>query len=120
MAERRPPGRIGKGLLGLQAQRVARHHPADPLDQAGFDQPRGGDHRQERLAAARGDGGEDVAGIGPAGGNSLDHARKLSLMGPERARVQGGYRKRRTMSRIMNIAASIVQPEWVRIGYAFE
>ena len=80
MAERRAPGGIGKGLLGLQAQRVARHHPADPLDQAGFDQPRGGDHRQQRLAAARGDGGEDVAGIGPAGGNSLDHARKLSLM----------------------------------------
>ena len=56
------------------------------------DQPRGGDHRQQRLAAARRDGGEDVAGVGPAGDDSLDHARKLSLMGTERARVQGGYR----------------------------
>ena len=32
VTERRAPRRIGKGLLGLQAQRVARHYPADPLD----------------------------------------------------------------------------------------
>ncbi len=47
---------------------------------------------KQRLAAARGDGGEDVAGVGPAGDDSLDHARKLSLVRTERARVQGAHR----------------------------
>jgi hypothetical protein len=61
MPQGRAPGRIGEGLLGLQPQAVARHHPADPVDNPGRDQLGGGDHRQQRLAATRGDGGEDVA-----------------------------------------------------------
>ena len=32
MAEGRPPARVGKGLLGLQAQAVAWHDPDHPLD----------------------------------------------------------------------------------------
>ena len=90
VAERRAPGRVGERLLGLQAQAVARHHPAHPLDQPGRDQPRGGDHRQQRLAAARGDRGEDVARLGLAGGDGLDHAGEALLMGAERANSQGG------------------------------
>ena len=82
------PGRIGEGLLGLQAQAVAGHHPAHPLDNPGRDQSRRGDHRQQRLAAAWGDGGQDVARIRLAGDHGLDDTRKLSLVGPERASDQ--------------------------------
>ena len=35
VAQCRPPARVGEGLLGLQAQAVARHHPHHPLDRAG-------------------------------------------------------------------------------------
>ena len=103
VAERRAPGRVGEGLLGLQAQSVARHHPADPLDNAGCDQPRGGDHRQQRLAAARGDGGEDIAGLRPAGDDGLDHAGKLLLMGAQRTRGRNTHRNCRTAMSSRNV-----------------
>ncbi len=35
VAERAAPGRVSEHLLGLLAQAVARHHPADALNQAG-------------------------------------------------------------------------------------
>ena len=35
MVQSLAPVRVGEGLLGLQAQAVARHHPADALDNAG-------------------------------------------------------------------------------------
>ncbi len=45
MAERAALDRVCKGLFGLLAQAVARHHPADALDQTGREQGVGGDHR---------------------------------------------------------------------------
>ena len=94
MAERVAPARIGEGLLGLQAQAVARHHPDHPLDRAGGDQGRGGDDGQQALAPARGDGGEDVA-------HAVELARRdrphepgdLGLVGTERT-VLGQARPR--------------------------
>jgi hypothetical protein len=67
VAERLAPARVGEGLLGLQAQAVARHDPADAVHHAGLDEPGGGDDRQQALAAAGRDGGQDVA-----------HARRLA------------------------------------------
>ena len=64
VAEGGAPGRVGEGLLRLQAKAVARDDPADALDHAGSDEPGGGDDRQQALAAARGHRGEDVAQLG--------------------------------------------------------
>ena len=46
VAERAARGRVSKGFLGLLAQAVARHHPADALYQTGREQGVGGDYRQ--------------------------------------------------------------------------
>ena len=52
VAERGAPAGGGEGRLGLQAQAGARHDPDHALDRAGRDQGRGGDDRQQALAAA--------------------------------------------------------------------
>ena len=54
VAERAAPGRVSESFLGLLAQAVARHHPADTLNQTGREQGVGGNHRQQRFAAAGG------------------------------------------------------------------
>jgi len=81
--ERGPPGGIGERFLCLEPQAIARHYPADPLDDPGRDQPSGGDHRQQRFAAARGDSGEDVARGGLAADDRLDHAGEVFLVRAE-------------------------------------
>ena len=67
VAEEGAPGRVDERLLGLAAERVARHDPADPLDQGlatawrhRAEQAGGGDDGESRLAAAGCDGGQDV------------------------------------------------------------
>ena len=93
VAECRAPGRIGEGFLGLQAQAVTRHHPADPVDDAGRDQPRGGDHRQQRLAAA----GVTAARMSRASvwpdGDGLRPSRAVPLVGAERAVRRVSWRR---------------------------
>jgi hypothetical protein len=85
MAEGLAPGGVGEGLLGLKAEAVARHHPADPLAEPGADQRIRGEDRQQRLAAARRDRGEDVAQpAGLARGDGLDDGEELALVAPER------------------------------------
>ena len=70
-----PPGRVGEDLLGLQPQAVARHHPADPLADAGGDQRLRRQYRQQRLATTWGDRGEDVTHLARlAGGDGTDDA----------------------------------------------
>ncbi len=92
VAERRLPARIGEGLLGLQAKAVARHHPDHPIDRAGGDQGRGGDDGQQRLAAARRHGGEDVAhAVELTSSDGLHEAGDLGLMGAERAMARDGH-----------------------------
>ncbi len=86
MAERHPPAGVGEGFLGLQAQAVARHYPDHPIHRVGGDEGRGGDHRQQALAPARGDGGEDVAhALELARRDGLDEPGDLGLVGAERA-----------------------------------
>ena len=83
VTERRTSGGIGKRLLRRQTQAVARDHPTDALDGAGPDQAGRGNHRQQRLAAAWGDGCEDVACVGLAAGNRLDDAGDAFLVEAE-------------------------------------
>ena len=91
MAEERPPGRVDERLLGLAAQRVARHDPADPLDDRprasrrdGAEQAGGGDHRQGGLAAAGRDRGQDVGqGAGSTGGDGAAEPVDLLLVPPQ-------------------------------------
>ena len=45
MAEGGPPERIDKRFLGLQAERIPWHDPANPVDDAGRDQTGSGNHR---------------------------------------------------------------------------
>ncbi len=54
MGQRATPEGVGEGFFSLKAQAVARHDPADALDDIA------GDHGQERLAPTRRDGGQDV------------------------------------------------------------
>jgi hypothetical protein len=84
MTKRLAPGGICEGLLGLQAQAVARHDPADALHHAGRDEAGGGNHRQEALAAARCHRGEDVAqALRLVGGNGGNDAGDAALMRAE-------------------------------------
>ncbi len=63
--ERLPPGRIGEGLLGLQAQTVARRHPAEAIAQAGPEPSGNVLHRVSRtIQPPSGMGG--VRTVGPA------------------------------------------------------
>ncbi len=78
-----PPDGIGKCLLRLQTEAVARHDPADALDHACLDQTGGGDDGKQRLAASGGDGCEDVECVGRARGDRLDYGGELPLMGAE-------------------------------------
>src|SRR4051812_40047611 len=84
------PVRVGEGLLGLQAQAVARHHPADALHDAGPNEMRASDDRQERLASARRHGREHVGDArrlsGCDGGHEAEH---LTLMRAQRASRKG-------------------------------
>ncbi len=85
VAERAAPGRVSERFLGLLAQAVARHHPADALNQTGREQGVGGDHRQQRFAAAGGDGGEDVGDLGRLSvGDGVHDGGGLGLVGAER------------------------------------
>ena len=83
--QRRAPVWVGEGLLGLQAQAVARHDPDHPLDEPCSGQGMGGQHRQQRLAAARRHRGQDVAHV-RARRDRLRNGKKLALVRAERAR----------------------------------
>ena len=88
VAQGRTPVRIDEGFLRLKAQAVARDDPADALRYPGLDQAGGGDHGEKALAAARRDGGEDVAHVGFTPGDSandvVDHL-LMSAKGPGHA-----------------------------------
>ena len=56
------------------------------------DQPRRRDYRQQRLAATRGDRGQDVARLRLPGGDGLDQGGELALVGTEQARDLGRRR----------------------------
>ena len=90
MAQGGAPGRVGEGLLGLQTQAVARHDPADAIDQAGLHQPGGSHDGKQRLASAWSDGGEDVTHVRLPGSNGRHDAGELALVGAERACGQDG------------------------------
>ena len=78
VSERTAPDRVAERLLRLQAQAVARHDPAHALHHTGGDQPRCRDHRQQRLATAWRDRGEDVTCLGLAGRDGGDdHVEKV-------------------------------------------
>ncbi|GAV33985.1 hypothetical protein ROTAS13_01645 [Roseomonas sp. TAS13] len=96
VAQRPPPEGIGEGLLGLQAQAVARHHPADPLHDPGCDEAAGGNDRQERLTPAGRYGGQDVACLRLAVGDCLHHPGEALLVGAEPAGHSGGRSKQST------------------------
>ena len=99
MSERRAPARVGEGLLGLEAQAIARHHPHHALHRAIGDQGGGGDDGQQALAAAGRHGGEDVAqAIELIPGYGLHEPGDLGLVGAERA-VAGWSTHARTMRR---------------------
>lgn len=49
VVQRAAPDRVGEGFLRLQAEAVARDHPADALDDAGCDQFSGGKHGSRDL-----------------------------------------------------------------------
>ena len=86
VTQRGAPGRVGERLLGLQAQAVARHHPADALDDPGGEQGVGGDHRQQRLAAARRHRSQDIGDLRRlAGRDGANDGGDLGLMGAQRA-----------------------------------
>ncbi len=93
MIESEAPCRIGKGFFRLQTQTVARHDPADPLDDAGLDQPGGRDHRQQRLAAAGRDGSQDVAGLRSAICDGVHDVGETLLVRAERAEGQAAVRQ---------------------------
>ena len=63
VAERGSPDRVGKRFLRLEAEAVAGHDPANPLDLAGLDQASRSNHREEGLAAARRHGRQDVGDL---------------------------------------------------------
>ena len=117
-ARRARPGRRKPPRLAGAESRAA--PPSRPARQPGCDQPRGGDHRQQRLAAARRDGGEDIAGLRPAGNNGLDHAGQLLLMGAQRTRGRNTHRNCRTAMSSRNVepqcrplAGSRTPPIWL-------
>ncbi len=88
VAQGRTPVGIDEGFLRLKAQAVARNDPADALRYPGLDQAGGGDHGEKALAAARRDGGEDVAHVGFTPGDGahdvVDHL-LMSAKGPGHA-----------------------------------
>ena len=88
MAEFRAPGWIGKRLFSLLPQAVARHYPADLVDEPSPDQACGGNHWQQRLATTGRYRCEDVARVGLARCDCLDQAEQLPLVGAERASGQ--------------------------------
>jgi hypothetical protein len=47
VAKHGSPDRVGKGLFGLQAETVAGHNPANPLDVAGLNQASRSNHGEE-------------------------------------------------------------------------
>ena len=83
------PGRVGEGLLGLQAQAAARHHPAYGVNGPGRQQRMSLDHRQQRLAAARLDGGEDVGDLRLASRDGAEDGGDLGLVGAQLAGARG-------------------------------
>ena len=92
------PGRACERLLGLQAQAVARLHPAHAVDDPGREQGVGGDHRQQRLPAAGRDGCQDVGDLRRlAGRDGADDGGDLGLVGAQRA---GGLGQGRTDFRL--------------------
>jgi hypothetical protein len=80
VAQRLTPVRVGEGFLGLEPQAVAWHDPADAVNDAGGNQAACRDHRQQRLATAWGDRGEDIARLRLVCGDRLNHAREALLM----------------------------------------
>ncbi len=85
VAECRAPVRVGERLLGLQAQAVARDDPDHVLDEPCRDESMGGQHRQQRLATAGRDRGQDVAHL-RARGDRLRDGEELRLVRAEGAR----------------------------------
>lgn len=104
-------GRVGEGFLGLLPQAVARHHPTDLVDNAGRDQPGGGDHWQQRLAAAGRNRGENVARARLTERDRLHDATQLLLMRAERTVCQANTRAMRDVIRQSSTASGSVSLE---------
>jgi hypothetical protein len=95
VAKRGSPDRVGKGFFGLQAETVARHNPANPLDVAGLDQASRSNHWEEGLAAARRHGRQDVSDpCRFTACDCSDKACKSLLMRPQGPLRRRGHRDR--------------------------
>jgi hypothetical protein len=93
VAQRDAPNRIRKGFLGLEAQAVARHDPADPLDGCRGDQAGGGKDGEEGLASPRRHGRQDVGDAARlAARDRRDEVRKSALVGSQRPLLEWGHR----------------------------
>jgi hypothetical protein len=131
VAKHGSPDWVGKGFFGLEAETVARHNPANPLDVAGLDQARRGDDREEGLAAARGHGSENVSDLCRFTACDCSHKACKSLLmrpqGPLRRRGHmdgsGGKSPASSMGRFrqtVNPVANFVREEQVAGGRALD
>ena len=90
------PRRVGERFLRLQAEAVARHHPADTVDDPGREQCGCRDHWQQRLAAAGCHRRQNVGDlVGLAGSDRANDGGDLGLVGAE---GRGGDDKQRGSS----------------------